>query len=135
METMETINVSEIATAAAAAKRAALALTEALGGSAFCGPSADAYCLDGTWYVVTSGTGEGCDFAYLADSIVVDTVAAEDWDYSEWCIHISPVRDVRVAVAYYLLTGREIGENGSCRLLLTDDQIMALRIAQELGHV
>lgn len=105
------------ADAARSAQAAAAALDEAFNP----GVSATAIKLDSTWYVVTSGTGEGYDFAYDVSDVDVAEVSAEDWDYSAWCATHSPVSDRGVAVAYYLGHGSILGEDG-CSAILTDSE-------------
>ena len=111
------------------AKAAAKALDEALNQ----GCSAEAYELDGAWYVVTSGTGEGYDFAYDVNDVVIDEVSADDWDYSAWCSGVSPTEDKRVAAAYYLLRdGAMLGTAGSCTPVLSDEERAVLDVAREM---
>lgn len=102
------------------AERAATALSRALSG----GGRAHAHLLAGEWYVVSRGTGEGCDFAYAADDIDLDEVSADDWDYSTWCQSgTRAVEEADVAVAYWLAEGRTLGTNGSCMSILSDRDI------------
>jgi len=98
------------------------------------GCTATAYTLDGSDYIVTSGTGEGYDFAYDADDIDIDVVSADDWDYSSWCASGPDTHsDIDVAVAYYMQTGRVLGEGGACVPALTEAQIEVLSIARRLA--
>lgn len=109
--------------------RRAAALQTAFGGNS----SAYAYTLDGSEYVVTSGTGEGCDFAYEAEDIDPESFTA-DWDYSDWCNGVTVASDLRIAVAYYMQTGRVLGHSGSCSPALTDEQVKALEVARDLAE-
>ena len=90
--------------------------------------SADALRLAGEWLVVTSGTGEGFDYAY--DPQAIDgTVGGEGWDYSEWCARTSHVYDRDTAIAYYMQTQRELGSAGGGSAVLDEDEIALLKIA------
>lgn len=116
------------------------ALCAALGGRP--DVTAEAIELDGVWYVVTTGTGEGIDFAYEPDNIDVDVVSAlpvrnvdgdivSGWDYSDWCSGVSPIETLDVAVAYYMEQGRLLGRTGSCMPVLSKEQVAVLKIARD----
>lgn len=113
------------------AKSAARTLDEAFGQ----GASAEAMLLDGCWYVVTTGTGEG-NFAYDPDEVaetVPKFVTDGKFDYSEWCnASASPSEDERVAIAYYLATGRHLHEAGTCTRILSDEVSRILDIVCEV---
>lgn len=105
---------------------AAVALSEALGeGHGAVAP----YLLGGTWYVVTSGTGEG-EFAYWPEDLDPDLLARGDWDYDGFCGAVSPCATLAVAVAYYLQTGRDLCRSGSCVRVLSHDQRLVLDIVR-----
>lgn len=104
--------------------------------------TAEAIELDGAWYVVTTGTGEGIDFAYDPEDIDIDVVSASPvrnadgdtvsgWDYSEWCSGVSPIETLDVAVAYYMEQGRLLGRTGSCMPVLSKEQVAVLKIARD----
>lgn len=117
---------------AAAAQRDAEERAAALSKAFSQGVDAEAYRLGGNWYVVTSGTGEGYDFAYDASDVVIADVSAEGWDYSAWCSGVSPDEDLTIAVEYYMQTGRRLGTAGSCTSILSDEQIAVLDIARAM---
>ncbi len=97
-------------------------------------PRAEAYRLDGEEYIVTSGTGEGYDFAYLASDISLDDIEAIESDYSAWCAsHSYVISDLRIAVAYYMQTGERLARDGACVSVLSEEQIEALKIAREMA--
>lgn len=119
------------------AERAAESLEAALGQ----GCTATALCLAGSWYVVTSGTGEGYDYAYDADDVDPEDVSREPvrdeegemvggWDYTSWCSSVTPCEDLDIAVEYYMREGGILGTAGSCRPVLSDEQIRVLAIAR-----
>lgn len=119
------------------AEARARALTDAFGGS---GASASAYQYQGSWYVVTTGTGEGYDFAYDVEDVDPADVSrprvksddgdvVSGWDYSEWCTRVSPVTDLDVATLYYVATGRRLGQGGGGSVL-SAEQIKALDIVR-----
>lgn len=111
------------------ARVAAKALDDALGSAS----SADALELDGSWYVVTSGTGEGYDFAYDPCVVGHPDNFGDGWDYSAWCAETSPVEDRSVAAAYYLLNdGALLGTSGSCQPVLSDDDRELLDLARRV---
>lgn len=105
----------------------AAALNRALGGQEC---RASIFTLDGHRYVVTTGTGEGYDFAYEPDDV---GEIGDGWDYSTWCNGVQPVTDERVAIAYYMQTGRILGVGGSCVPVLSEDQIATLDIVRDLA--
>lgn len=110
------------------ARVAAKALDDALGSAS----SADAQELDGAWYVVTSGTGEGYDFAYDPPDVNPEHFG-DGWDYSAWCAETSPIEDRKVAAAYYLLNdGALLGTSGSCQPVLSDDDRELLDLARRV---
>jgi hypothetical protein len=146
MSATTTIPAAETVTARRQAEEAASALQDRLGQ----GCQTEALCVDGVWYVVTAGTGEG-NFAYDAQAVedldldagitTDDDEVREDieagvspdearerhtrWDYSTWCssssVDISD--DVRVAVAYYIETGKHLHVGGSCARILSDRDV------------
>lgn len=147
---VESVEASEpsVEEAAASARRAASDLRDLLSQ----GCTVRAHELDGSWYVVTSGTGEGT-FAYAVDDdddpldLEAGWVRCEDgdradrtrvdddgeeveerWDYSTWCASsvVGPEDDLRVAVAYYLAEGDRLNRGGACDSILSDEQIAAL---------
>ncbi len=79
--------------------------------------SAEAVKLDGTWYVLMTGTGEGYAFAYDPDDLDRADLARPDWDYSAWCSGVSPMSDKRVAIACYMKTDHWLGEGGASSIL------------------
>lgn len=122
------------------------------------GCSVDAVEVDGDWYVVTDGTGEG-KFAYPIDDedgldLESGWVACEDdqraertrtnddgeeieerWDYSIWCSssNVGPTDDLRVAIALYLADYGRISMGGTCRHVISDEQLKAIEIMQSLA--
>lgn len=69
-------------------------------------------------YVITSGTGEGGDFAYLASDVERFCEGRERAHYSEdFCASVSPVEDVEVAWAA-LADGAVLCRAGDCRAIL-----------------
>ncbi len=116
--------------------RFAIALEEGFRGLS----SAAVYDINGTIYVVTSGTGEGQDYAYeVPGSESLDTlehaIATHEWSYSSWCstggIEGSPdyTTDRNDAVAYYMATSRPLGDGGSPILTVEEMTILDLAIA------
>lgn len=97
---------------------------------------AESVLVDGTWYVVTSGTGEGYDYAYEVDDIDLDLDDLrdnEEWDYSMWCNGVTPIEDRTVAVAYYISTGRHLGTVGGCGSQISEDDAELLDIVRGLS--
>ena len=85
-------------------------------------------------YIITSGTGEGGDFAYLASDVesFLDGLAAEGRKtahYSEdFCAAVSPVEDVELAWAA-LAEGAVLCRAGDCRAILQGQRCEAGRLA------
>lgn len=88
------------------------------------GCSATSYEVDGTQYIVTTGTGEGC-FAYDAGKVerFLDRLeeGGKEFDYTEFCAAVSPDADRDLAVALAAHDVR-ICAAGVCAPVLTDDE-------------
>ena len=73
--------------------------------------------IDGVAYVLTRGTGEGCDFAYEADDVETWLDARDDAEagYSEdFANEVDCVDDAALALAL-LAMGYRIGRSGTCK--------------------
>ena len=87
-------------------------------------------------YIITSGTGEGGDFAYLASDVesFLDGLAAEGRKtahYSEdFCAAVSPVEDVELAWAA-LAEGAVLCRAGDCRAILQGQRCEAGETADD----
>jgi len=110
------------------AEKAAVALQRAFGDTS----TAYAMLLNGTWYVVTSGTGEGCSFAYDPEDMDIESLDNPDWNYSEWCSRVMPVEDRDIAVAAYMADNVYLGHTGSCETILTAKECNLLDIAGQV---
>lgn len=73
-------------------------------------------------YVITSGTGEGGDFAYLASDVEAFCEGRESAHYSEdFCAEVSPVEDAALAWAA-LAEGAVLCRAGDCRAILKGER-------------
>jgi hypothetical protein len=131
MQTAATTITEQDAQARAAALDAALSE----------GITAEAHYLVGAWYVVTSGTREGYDFAYPAEDVDVAEVLAPGWNFGDWWERVLPTEDLEVAIEYYVgrarcgCSTRLLGAAVGCEAILTDKQIETLDVAIADGGV
>lgn len=88
--------------------------------------------VDGQWYIVTIGTGDG-NFAYKAEDVRGWLDEHEDdlfnldddtgGSYQSFCDNVSPVEDHEVAVRVYSVIGVVIDEGGTCYSQLYEDEV------------
>jgi hypothetical protein len=107
------------------------------------GGCAEAIRLNGDWYVVTTGTGDGI-CAYCPEDLKIDQDAAalaaeareqdretpRDWSYQIFCDRNNYVVGLDVAVAYYLMTGRSLSDGGSD--ILSEDHQELLDVVRKI---
>jgi hypothetical protein len=113
------------------ARECAVAFMVAMGGKV----RAEAHELDGTWHVVTRDLGDGYDLAFPAHMLTTTELLTEGWTWAKWrrTARVVPEGAWRVAVAYYLATGRELGDPDGGSALDGLDTMAALRIARDLA--